>query len=139
MSKRMLCAVVMMACSIAAFSQNDDKANVLQVERSLATALGKRDAVTINSLFADDASIINSTGNIVNKQQLIQSVQTMNGVTFSDMQVKVTANIAVVTGTEVVTGVDNGPYTNKLRFTNVLERKNNQWQIIAAQQTSLAQ
>ena len=129
----------MSLCYISAFSQSDDKANVLEVERGMAAAFGKRDVVTLNAVFADDISIISATGDIINKQQLIKSAQTVNGVTLSDMQVKIKVNIAIVTGTELITGIDNGPYTNKQRFTNVLERKNNQWQIIAFQQTPLSQ
>lgn len=126
-------------CCIAAFSQSDDKANVLETERNMAAAFSKRDVITLNAVFADDITFVTSTGDIINKQQLIKTSQTMNGFTLSDMLVKLGVNIAIVTGTELITGIDNGPYSNKLRFTNVLERKNNQWQIIAGQQTAISQ
>ena len=139
MTKQILLGVLLMIFTNSLFSQSDDKANILAVERSMAAALSKRDVVTLNNLFADDVTAINSTGDIINKQQILKSTQIINGVTLSEMQVNIKVNIAIVTGTEVVTGVDNAPYTNKLRFTNVLERKNGAWMIIASQQTPIPQ
>ncbi len=139
MKKHFLIIILTSVFYINSFSQNDDKANVLAVERSMAAAYGKHDVVTLNNVYADDVSIIATSGNMINKQQLFKMVQTSNGVTLSDMSVKVGGNVAVVTGISVITGVDNGPYSNKLRFTDVFERVNNQWKITSSQQTSVAQ
>ena len=139
MKKIFLGIILISVCHINSFSQNDDKANVLAVERTMAAAFGKHDVVTLNNVYVDDANIIATSGNIINKQQLFKMVQTSNGFTLSDLSVKVGGNVAVVTGISVITGVDNGPYTNKQRFTDVLERVNNQWKIASSQQTTIAQ
>lgn len=127
-------------CNIA-FSQNDEKANVLAVERTTADAFTKHNLVNINAVFADDASIITAKGEIITKQQLMQYVPNINSVVVSDMQVKIKGAIAIVTGTEVETGKDNSgiAYSSKSRFTDVLEKAKGQWQITASQATSMDQ
>jgi ketosteroid isomerase-like protein len=121
-----------------AFSQNDEKANVLAVERNAANALTKHDVVALNSIFSDDVNIISATGAVVNKQQLFQAVQNVNSATVSDMQVRIEGYIAIVTGIVLETGKDiNGVYSNKLRFTDVLAKSKGVWKIIASQATAV--
>ena len=138
MMKKILLAIIVIACSVAAFSQNDDKANVLAVERSAANAFTKHDVVALNTAFADDATIISATGEILTKQQILQAVQNINSVTVSDMQVRIEGYTAIVTGVENETGKnDNGAYENKMRFTDVLLKTKGVWKIIASQATAM--
>lgn len=125
--------------SVAVFSQSDEKANVLAVEKTVADAFTKHNAIAINAAFADDATIISATGEIVNKQQLIQTIQNINSATVSDLKVRIEGIIAIVSGTEVEAGKDaNGiAYTNKTRFTDVLEKTKGQWIIISSQATAM--
>jgi ketosteroid isomerase-like protein len=125
----------------AAFSQNDETANVLGLERTTADAFTKHNLVNVNSAFADDASIINAKGELITKQQLMQYVSNINSVVVSDMKVKIKGAIAIVTGMETETGKDNSgtAYSNKSRFTDVLEKVKGQWQITASQATSMDQ
>ena len=126
--------------STAAFSQNDEKANVLATEKSTADAFTKHNVVFINSVFADDATVITAKGELVTKQQLMQSVGNINSVVVTDMQVKIKGTIAIVTGVELETGKnDAGVYSNKSRFTDVLEKVKGQWQITSSQATSMDQ
>lgn len=136
--KKILLAVIVVTCSVAAFSQNDDKANVLAVERSAANAFTKHDVVALNNAFADDATIISATGEILTKQQILQAVQNINSVTVSDMKVRIEGYTAIVTGVETETGRnDNGAYENKMRFTDVLLKTKGVWKIIASQATAM--
>jgi ketosteroid isomerase-like protein len=138
MMKRILLAIVVITYSVAAFSQNDDKANVLAVERSAANAFTKHDVVALNNAFADDATIISATGAVLTKQQILQAVQNINSVTVSDMQVRIEGYTAIVTGVETETGRnDNGAYENKMRFTDVLLKTKGVWKIIASQATAM--
>ena len=138
MIKRLLFTISTLIICTAIFSQNDEKANVLAVERNAANAFTKHDVVALNSIFADDVSIISATGAILTKQQLLQAVQNVNSATVSDMQVRIEGYIAIVTGTETETGSDNnGAYSNKLRFTDVLEKTKGVWKIIASQATAV--
>ena len=66
--------MMVFACCSTAFSQNDDKANVLALEKSTADAFTKHNLPYLNTAFADDASIITQQGVLVNKQQLMQYV-----------------------------------------------------------------
>lgn len=137
MIKQIIFSALLIAGSTAAFSQNDDKANVLSVERNAAMAFSKHNVPGLNAAFADDATIITATGSLINKQQLAQRAQPINGLTLSDMDVKVKGNVAVVTGIQTETGKDasGGAYETKARFTDVLERKNGAWFITASQAT----
>jgi ketosteroid isomerase-like protein len=138
--KQVIFIILTIACCSAAFSQNDEKANILAVEKSTADAFTKHNVVYLNSVFSDDATIITAKGEAINKQQLLQYVPGVNSVVVSDMQVKIKNNIAIVTGIELETGKDNsGVYSNKLRFTDVLEKTKGQWQIISTQATSIDQ
>ncbi len=140
MIKQLLFTIFALLFCTMLFSQNDDKANVLAVERSVANAFTKHDVVVLNSMLADDIIIISATGSILNKQQLLQAVQNINSVTLSDMQVKIESYIAIVTGVELETGkTDNDVYTNKMRFTDVLEKTKGIWKIISSQATLIPQ
>lgn len=140
MMKQALLCIAIACTSTAAFSQNDDKANVLAVERSTADAFTKHNAVYINSIFTDDATIITPKGQLVGKQQLIQYLPNINSVVVSEMQVKIKGTIAIVTGLETETGKNEaGVYTGKYRFTDVLEKVKGQWLITASQATSVDQ
>ena len=122
-----------------AFSQSDEKANVLAVEKNVADAFTKHNAIVINASFTDDANIISANGDVLSKQQLIQAIQSINSATVSDLKVRVDGNVAIVTGLVVEAGKDsNGTaYTNKSRFTDVLEKTKGQWLIVSSQATLL--
>jgi len=138
--KKALLIIAIACITNAAFSQNDEKANVLAVERSTADALTKHNAVYITSIFTDDATIIAPDGKLINKQQLIQYLPNITSVVLSDMQVKIKGTAAIVTGVQTETGKnDAGAYTGKYRFTDVLEKVKGQWFITASQLTSMDQ
>ena len=138
MIKQLLLTLLTLVIYTAGFSQNDEKANVLAVERNAANAFTKHDVVALNSIFSDDVNVISATGAVLSKQQLLQAVQNVNSATLSDMQVRIEGYIAIVTGIELETGKDNnGVYSNKLRFTDVLEKSKGVWKIIASQATAV--
>lgn len=140
MKKHVLLFALTLIISTAIFSQNDEKANVLATERSTADAFTKHNVVFLNTVFADDAVVITAKGELVNKQQLMQFVSNINSVVVSDMQVKIKGTTAIVTGIETETGKnDAGVYSNKSRFTDVLEKVKGQWLITSSQATSMDQ
>jgi len=54
------------------------------------------------------------------------------------MQVNIKGTIAIVTGMQTETGKNEaGAYTNKCRYTDVLEKIKGQWYIIASQATAI--
>ena len=134
--KQIIFTIITIVCCNSVFSQTDEKGIVLGLERSTADAFTKHNLVFLTSIFADNINVITATGDIINKQQLLESVQNVNSVTVSNMQVRIENNIAVVTGIAMETGKDdNGVYSNKMRFTDVLLRTKGQWQIISSQAT----
>lgn len=137
--KQALIIIAMIVCSNVVFSQTDEKGIVLGLERSTADAFTKHNLVFLTAVFADNANIISANGEIITKQQLLQLVQNVNSATVSDMQVRIENNVAVVTGTAIETGKDNNgnPYSNKMRFTDVLLKTKGNWQIIASQVTAI--
>jgi len=140
MMKQLLFVIATLVCCNAVFSQSDEKANILAVERNTANAFTKHDIVFLNSVFSDNVSLITPKGEFITKQQLLQYVQNINSCTVSEMQVNIIGAIAVVTGVETETGKDNtGVYSNKTRFTDVLQKNKGQWQIIASQGTAIGQ
>ena len=141
MIKHLLCVILVVACCNTGFSQNDEKANVLAVERSAADAFTKHNLPNLSVIFAEDASIITPKGEMVTKQQLLQYVANVNSLVVSDMQVKLKGNnIAIVTGIQLETGKDaSGVYFTKSRFMDVLEKRSGAWTIIASQSTFMDQ
>jgi ketosteroid isomerase-like protein len=140
MTKQFLFLIAGFTFTVAAFSQNDEKANVLAVERNTADAFTKHNAIYINQIFADDASIITAKAELINKQQLIQYISNINTVVVSDMQVKISGTTAIVTGIETETGKNEaGVYTGKYRYTDVLQKVKGNWIIVASQATSMDQ
>lgn len=138
--KHALFIIATIVCCNTAFSQNDEKANVLAVERSTADAFTKHNVPYLSQVFTDDATIITPKGESVTKQQMFQYVSNINSVVVSDMQVKIKGIIAIVTGVETETGKNEaGVYTGKYRFTDVLEKIKGQWFITASQATPMNQ
>ncbi|MEP6684985.1 MAG: nuclear transport factor 2 family protein [Parafilimonas sp.] len=140
MKKYVLFFVLAAIISTTAFSQNDEKANVLATEKSTADAFTKHNIVFLNTVFTDDVIVVTPKGELINKQQLMHFVTNINSVVVTDMQVKIKGTIAIVTGVEIETGKnDAGVYSNKSRFTDVLEKVKGQWQITSSQATSMDQ
>lgn len=140
MIKQSLFLIASLVFTIAAFSQNDEEANILAVERTTADAFTKHNVVYINQIFADDATIITAKAELINKQQLIQYVNNINTVVVSNMLVKIIGTTAIVTGIETETGKnDAGVYTGKYRYTDVLQKVKGNWIIVASQATSMDQ
>jgi ketosteroid isomerase-like protein len=140
MIKQSLLLTAALIFTVAAFSQNDEKANVLAIERNTADAFTKHNAIYINQVFTDDATIVTSKAELINKQQLIQYMPNINSVVVSDMVVKILGATAIVTGVETETGKnDAGVYTAKYRYTDVLQKVKGNWMIVASQATSMDQ
>ncbi len=136
--KKLLFAIGITVCCNNAFNQTNEKSIVLNVEERTAEAFTKHNLNFLNTVFADNVTIISATGDVINKQQLLQSVQNVNSATVATMQVRIEGNVAVVTGMETETGRNNNSvYSNKMRFTDVLLKTKNQWQIITSQATAI--
>jgi ketosteroid isomerase-like protein len=138
--KKIICLIAVIASCNIAFCQNDETANVLALERNTADAITKHNVPNIIAAFSDNATIITPSGELVGKQQLLQYLPNITSVVVSDMKVVLKGPIAIVTGIQVENGKnDAGVYSNKCRFTDVLEKTKGQWKIIASQATLIEQ
>ena len=138
--KQLLLIITTLACCTAAFSQSDEKANILAAEKNTADAFTKHNIPFLNSVIADNVSVITSKGEMITKQDLLKYVNNITSCTVSDMQVNNLGTVAVVTGIEKISSKDeSGAYTTTVRFTDVLQKTKGQWQIIASQATPVGQ
>jgi ketosteroid isomerase-like protein len=76
-------------------------AELIELERQRGVALVQRDEAALNNLFCDDLVHTHTTGNSMNKTELIHYVMKVLQfltVTRSNLQVRVYGNTAVMTG-----------------------------------------
>jgi len=140
MMKQLLSIIITLVCCNAAFSQSDEKANILAAEKNTADAFTKHNIPFLNSVIVDNVSVITSKGELIAKQDLLKYVNNITSCTVSDMQVNNLGTVAVVTGIEKISSKDeSGSYTTTVRFTDVLQKTKGQWQIIAIHATSMNQ
>jgi len=131
--------LTLISCN-AVFSQTDDKGIVLGFERSVTDAFTKHNPVVLTSAYADNIRIITANGELISREQMIQSMQNVNSATVSEMQARIESNVAIITGIKTISGkTENGAFSNKLRFTDILLKTKGQWQIIASQSTAIEQ
>ncbi len=127
-----------MPFALLAFSQSTEKEKIIALENNIATSIAKHDYKYLGAAFANDIKIISATGDVADKNDMLKAVQYVTSISLSGMEVKIVGNIAIVTGIEIENGKDNiGIYSNKMRFTDILEKRNNQWQIINSQATTM--
>jgi hypothetical protein len=102
------------------------------------TAQIKGDGAELKRLLADDYTLLNSSGSIENKAQLIADY-TAPGYKLEPFVVrepieKVWANGAVTGGIATLRGVDGGkPFEVTLRFADIWARRHGVWQVIYTQ------
>jgi len=138
--KHLLFSLLLIVCCNTVFGQTDEKGIVLGLERSAADAFSKHNVVFLTSAYADNAHVVNTNGEVITKPQLLQSVENLTSASLSEMDVRIESNVAIVTGINTITGKDdNGNYSHKMRFTDVLLKTKGKWQIIASQSTTIAQ
>ncbi len=138
--KQIFMTLVLATCFMAGFGQTDEKGIVLGVERSTAGAFSKHDLVYLNAVLADNVTIITSEGNVITKEQFVQTAQNVFSATVDEMKVRLEGGvIAIVTGISTMAGKDgNGnAFTGKTRYTDILLKTKGQWQIISRQLTTI--
>ena len=121
------------------------EAEIVGLEQRLAEAWVKRDREFIDRLLASDWSVIEPSGKVTTKQQLLDEAfssadRRIEEMTIDEVKVRVFGDAAVATGRTRATGSSQGQRgTAVLRFTDVLHYREGRWQIVASQGTMLAQ
>jgi ketosteroid isomerase-like protein len=114
-----------------------DSALIIKLENDFSNAIVNRDEAKINILISDEF-IYTENENMYSRSEVIQSFLSVSDVIESayneDLQVHLYDNTAIVTGWLFINGKSSGTeFKRKYRFTDIWLKKNEDWQIIAAQ------
>ena len=134
----LLFSLTIMGAQMSALQSSAEEQAVSQLERELAKAYIQGDVKTLARILADEL-IDTSDGFVVNKQYHLKYLTPRNGLTaeFSNMNVRVYGNAAVVTGVEVLFQAANKDNAIYYRFTDTFLKREVGWQLIATQRQSL--
>jgi ketosteroid isomerase-like protein len=134
----MTMTALLLALALVVQTQDADTRALLRLEDDWASALVKRDTVTFKRLLAD-GFIYTENDQVMDRAAVLESVSrgsdTVEAAHNEEMQVHRYGSVtAVVTGWLVVQGRGaNGPFNRRYRFTDTWVKRNNGWQIVAAQ------
>lgn len=128
---------------ISAPNNLNDEQIIIGLVRRLNSATVNKDFAILAQLIGDDFVGIESTGKALNKQAFTNNIEARNNTIrineLENMKVKISGDMAVVTGRKQVTEVkNNGGRDLELRFTEVWTKRNDKWQIINYQVTSIS-
>jgi ketosteroid isomerase-like protein len=112
------------------------------LEYSRGDALLKADTKALAAMVADDFVEISRLGQLRTKADNIKDIASgdlrLTSVKYEDLTVRVFGDVAILTGVANNTGTARGiPFSGKVRYTRVFLRRDNRWQPILMQQTSM--
>ena len=112
------------------------------LEASRAQALLRADTKALGDMVADDFVEISRLGQLRTKADNVRDIASgdlkLTSVKYEDLAVRVYGDVAILTGVADNIGTARGiPFTGKVRYTRVFVRRNNRWQAVLMQQTSI--
>jgi ketosteroid isomerase-like protein len=115
-----------------------------QIENRLVKAWLDGDRNTVDSILAVDWSVIDLTGHVLTKAQVMQELgsgdRKIESGSVDDLTIRVFGGTAVVTGRSVLAGSYQGKRASVTqRFTDVFVSRDGRWQAVASQGTQIAQ
>ncbi|MCA1626059.1 MAG: nuclear transport factor 2 family protein, partial [Acidobacteria bacterium] len=121
-----------------------DEQEILKIHSSLEQAFLKKDAAVFERIFADDYVYSNPYGKMFNRAEGLEDLRKewtntnykILTSTSDDLKVKVSGNMALVTGNWTSTTVppddaNAEPHKDTGRYTGVYEKRNGKWLLIA--------
>lgn len=124
-------------------TQESDQLNELQ--QRLIRAWVEHDRETVNAILADDWTVIDPTGRVLTKAQVLEEgfesgTRKIESGTIDEVKVRLLGEVAVVTGRTIATGSYQGTSVSvKLRFTDVCVKRGDDWQVVSSQATLIAE
>jgi uncharacterized protein (TIGR02246 family) len=121
-----------------------DQSAILELEQRLAAAWVSGDRAFIEGLLADDWTVIDQSGRVLTKRQVVDEAfasaeRRIESMAVDEVQVRLLGDVAVATGRTRATGSYRGQQaTATLRFTDVWVLREGRWQIVASQGTTIA-
>jgi ketosteroid isomerase-like protein len=142
---RIVCAVVLMACSAsaaAADKSTDVVAHLKQLSDHWDKVIVAKDAAAIAANMAEDFRIIDRRGNIEGKKAFVDGILdpklTINPYTVEDFEVRLYGDTALLSGRSHMTGTYEGqPFASNYRYIDIYVRKGGVWKIVSVQITAL--
>jgi ketosteroid isomerase-like protein len=129
---------------VAADQTGGVASELTQIEHQLVRAWIDGDRKTVDSILASDWSVIDLTGHVLTRTQVMQELgsgdRRIESGSVDDLNVRMFGEIAIVTGRSVLTGTYKGKRASVTqRFTDVFARRDGRWQVVASQGTQVAQ
>jgi ketosteroid isomerase-like protein len=114
-----------------------------KLETDRAAAVVKADIATLDKQTADDYTLINANGDVMDKKQTLDAIKTgqvkITSNELSDLKVRVYGHVAVITGKSDAKGTLSGTeVSGPVMFTRVYVKKDGRWQSVAFQQTRVS-
>jgi len=105
-------------------------------------ALLKKDAATLERIWADDLSFVNPQGQLLTKKERVENIKTgataLNSADVSEKQIRIYGNTAVATLIVKINGQYSGEEgTGDFRITTVWAKPKGAWQMVAVQMTPI--
>ncbi|MFY9553139.1 MAG: nuclear transport factor 2 family protein [Blastocatellia bacterium] len=115
-----------------------------EIENRLAKAWIDGDRQTVDSILASDWSVIDMTGHVLTKAQVMKEFgsgdRRIESGSIDEVAVRRFGDIAVVTGRSMLSGTYKGNRVSVVqRFTDIFAKRDGRWQAVASQGTQVAQ
>ncbi|CAN5320682.1 hypothetical protein BH18GEM1_BH18GEM1_18630 [soil metagenome] len=150
--KRILVVAMLVAASSFVFCQptrssanqkGDDEQAVRQLLNELYTALGRNDTAALDRIYADDYTLVNEDGVLTTKAPRLAAIKSgelkFESVSFDEVNVRLYGNTAVATYRAINKVQFKGQEIGgQFRVTVTLVKKNERWQVVAAQVTRIS-
>lgn len=127
------------------FADTDVAEHLRRVEKRLAAAWVDGDRSTIEQTLADDWSVVDLTGRILSKADVLEEVfgskdRKIVSMNIDDLSVRSFGDWAIVTGRTRAAGEYQGAVASvTLRFTDVFAYRDGNWQAVASRATLISQ
>lgn len=122
-------------------TSSDPSSVLIALEQKLAAAWVDRDRGFIEGLLAPEWSVIDTTGRVLTRADVLDEAfgsaeRSIVSMSVDDLQVRLLGTVAVVTGVTRATGSYRGEAASiTLRFTDVFHERDGRWTIVASQGT----
>lgn len=143
--KRVVVVFLMLAsASFLARAQKNGSSKAEQELRELeaarSQAIKQGDMKTLDRIYADDFAGVAASGQVVNKEQLMQVFKANDPrlvFTTDDIGVRLFGKTAVITG-RLTARTTDGTTVGSSRFMHVYVKRQGRWQFVAGQSTNVA-
>jgi uncharacterized protein DUF4440 len=119
-------------------------AELTQIEHRLVKAWLESDRKTVDSILASEWSVIDLTGYVLTKEQVMKEIgsgeRRIDSGSVDDLNIRRYGDTAIVTGRSVLSGTYQGQRASVTqRFTDVFIKRDGRWQVVASQGTQVGQ